>query len=76
MSDRTKVLSTHFLRRAARRREREIEAALRSRHDEEGMLVEGEARLLRDVPDWARGVRVEKAGPLQWAVVATEHQGH
>jgi hypothetical protein len=28
------------------------------------------------LPVWARGFRVEKAGPFQFTVVATEHAGH
>lgn len=69
MADRTKVLSVHFLRRVARHRERDIQAFLR--HG--GAFGEP---WRDDLPRWTRGVRVEKAGPFQWAVVATEHAGH
>lgn len=60
----TKVLSVHWFRRSARARERELQAELN------GQLGTG----LDDLP-WARGVRVEKAGPFQWAVVATSDRG-
>lgn len=66
MGERTKIVSTHFLRRSARKRERAIQEALRLREQVQNPM---------DLPLWARGVRVEKAGPLQWAVVLTERRG-
>lgn len=65
---RTKVLSVHRLRRTARQRERELTVSLAHRSNRgERLMLEASG-----VPQWARGVRVEKAGLLQWAVVATE----
>lgn len=69
MSDRTKVISVHFLRRVARERERELQ-------DEFDARLAGAYARINGLPSWARGVRVEKAGRFQWAVVVTEHLGH
>lgn len=78
--DRTQTVSVHRLRRTARRRERklqaELDALLASPHQTNGstitVYVDGKPVKL---PTWARGVRVEKAGLLQWTIVATEHVG-
>lgn len=64
---RTQILTVHKLRRAARAREREWQEALEAEaHGKVGML---------DLPVWARGVRVRKAGAFQWLVEATEWRG-
>lgn len=77
MTDHTQVLSVHRLRRTARRRERGLQQILASRQrfapassDETIDTPYG------NLPLWARGVRVEHAGPFQYAVVATSHRGH
>jgi hypothetical protein len=70
MSD-TKVLSVHKLRFMARLRERRIQGILNAT----GYDRDWDRRKL-EVPGWARGVRVEKAGRFQWAVVATTRKGH
>ncbi len=80
------VLSVHKTRRAARRREREIQAAL------DGMRAggisvpagpDGETFRLPQIgapdvalPLWTEGVRVQKAGAFQWVVVARDNRGH
>jgi hypothetical protein len=66
------ILSVHFLRRRARSRERYLQPLLELRANTGRALPPGAG----DVPVWARGVRVEKAGLFQWAVVATEERGH
>lgn len=77
-----RIVSVHKLRSAARKRERELQEALDVLGGfEMGMaaMTNGEARGLLlhwDVPDEARGVRVEHAGFFQHAVVATENRGH
>jgi hypothetical protein len=70
--DRTQVLSVHKLRRTARKQEREWQKLLEHYGTLPARRVDSEANGL---PAWARGVRVEKAGPFQWAVVATGHRG-
>lgn len=62
------ILSVHVFRRQARKRERALQAALRHGGAFGEQWPEG-------VPQWVRGVRVEKAGPLQWAVVGTHLRG-
>lgn len=64
----TKVLSVHKLRRRARAKERRLQAIL-NRNPSAAALIDA------GLPIWAEGVRVEKAGPFQWAVVATTHRG-
>ncbi len=80
------VLSVHKTRRAARRREREIQAAL------DGMRAggisvpagpDGETFRLPQVgapdvalPLWTVGVRVQKAGAFSYCVMATPTRGH
>ena len=80
MPNRTHTLSVHRLRRTARGRERDLQAhldaLLESRVQTNGptiTLYAGGRPV--EVPTWARGVRVEKTGLLQWTVVATEHRG-
>jgi hypothetical protein len=68
---RTHVISVHWLRRTARARERIITEQLARR----SKAVPGTFVVL-GLPIWAHGVRVEKAGRFQWAVVATEAPGH
>lgn len=70
--NRTQVLSVHKFRRTARRKERAITADLeRSAHTPIWTTA-----LLAELPNWASGVRVEKAGVFSWCVVATERPGH
>lgn len=80
------ILSVHVFRRQARKRERQIQACLSGMY-EGGISVpagpDGETFRLPqvgapdvDLPLWTRGVRVEKAGPFQHAVVATHSRGH
>jgi hypothetical protein len=83
MSDRTKVLSVHRLRRAAREHERRLQDAFAEMEHSGIRVTYGEVLVLpgipapsNRVPAWACGVRVEKAGRFSWAVVATEHAGH
>lgn len=64
----TKVLSVHKLRRRARAKERRLQAVLNRDPTAAQLLAAG-------LPLWAEGVRVEKAGLFQWAVVATIHRG-
>lgn len=61
---RTQVLSVHVLRRTARLKERKLQAQLDAGYQPD------------ELPTWANGVRVEKAGQFQWAVVATSTAGH
>lgn len=69
MSRQTQILSVHAFRRAARKRERELQNFLRH-----GQAF-GES-WPDELPQWVRGVRVRKAGMFQWAVEATEGPGH
>lgn len=81
---RTKVISIHTLRRAARKKERALTEGVESMV-RLGVSVQlepdGTYRLPaygapRDpIPGWAQGFRVEKAGRFSWAVVATERRG-
>lgn len=70
MAGRTMIWSVHVARFVARRRERELTAALSG-----GSRPDG-------IPSWARGVRVERVGPpgvlplARWGVVLTEERGH
>jgi hypothetical protein len=57
------IIAVTPFRRRARTMEREIQHALDTHQP-------------TSLPDWVHGVRVEKAGLLQWAVVATENRGH
>lgn len=69
MTGRTHVISTHFTRRKARQVERLVQNSLdMGEHEPNGMADP-------QIPLWAKGARVEKAGLLQWAVVATESKG-
>ncbi len=74
---RTEAVSVNWFRRTARKREREIQQLLSQNADPASWRV-WETVLRRDlgVPEWARGVRVERIGPLCWAVIATEKRGH
>lgn len=70
--NRTQVLSVHKFRRVARRKERAITAELeRSAHTPVWTTA-----LLAELPNWARGVRVDKAGAFCWVCIATEDRGH
>lgn len=68
----TTVLSVHVLRRAARARERDVQEWLDAGRPLRFHMPEN----WKQIPDWATGARVEKAGPFQWAVVATSERGH
>lgn len=61
--DKTQILSVHKLRRNARKEERRLTNVINF-------------KLPSDLPYWVKGVRVEKAGPFQHAVVATSRKGH
>lgn len=74
MSEATTILYVTPFRRRARRVEREVQAWL-----DEGREYVRQDHLTIDAaafPSWARGVRVERAGRLSWAVVATAERGH
>lgn len=64
--EKTQVISVHRLRRVARKKERELQ------YDLDG----GHSRIDLGLPAWTNGVRVEKAGFFQHAVVATSRKGH
>ncbi len=65
----TKIISVHRLRRSARKVERDLQSALEtSTQSTTGPLV--------GLPAWAKGVRVDRAGFFQYAVVATSWKGH
>lgn len=79
MNDKTKVHSIHRARYWARHMERQLQDALDVVNGAYDPATYGEAHELldkQDVPGWARGARVEKAGFFQWAVVLTSHKGH
>ena len=63
MTEKTEIVSVHRLRRVARMTERDIQACLDAGSPPEGL-------------EWARGVKVVRAGFFQHAVVATAHRGH
>jgi len=65
----TSVASVHVFRRAARKKERQLQAWLDRNPSSKDKFDSA-------VPDWAQGVRVEKAGFFQWAVVYTSERGH
>lgn len=68
------VFSVHRLRRVARLREREIQAALDAGRVG-SLLHESDRKLLMEHPE-VRGVRVVPAGLFQHAVLGTEGRGH
>jgi len=79
----TMTISVHHFRRTAQREERRLTKVLVSAQEiidknPEPQVAIGIRDLLaaNDIPQWARGVRVEKAGMLSYSVVATEHKGH
>jgi hypothetical protein len=81
MTGRTRTLSVHRLRRTARANERTVQAALRLRRLRTtwSPFEQPTITLWRggpELPSWACGVRVEKAGRFQWSVIATEAEGH
>ena len=63
----TEIISVHPFRRSARKHERDLQAVIDAT---EGYHHRDEA-----IPEWAKGVRVRKAGFFQWAVEATENRG-
>lgn len=69
------IISVHKFRRVARSRERELQAQLDVAIEIGGKTLEQELRTY-GLPSWTRGVKVEKAGPFQHAVVATRERGH
>lgn len=79
MTGRTKVVAGPFwTRRKARRIEREWQAELdraRSLGGYFATLPDSKIAASVRLPEWARGVRVEKAGRVSWVVVATESKG-
>ena len=68
-----RIVSVHKFRRTARKRERELQAQI-----EEFQRLGYLEKFLFDnaLPNWTRGVKVEKAGWFQWTVVATPNRGH
>jgi hypothetical protein len=81
VSEEDRILFTSPLRRRAREVEGDLQAAIEERDRVGGDISEMSPihfRCLRQyrVPDWAHGVRVERAGIFQHAVVATEERGH
>lgn len=74
---RTQAVSVHKLRRVARKRERMLQQVLAARtHFAPAGSNDTQDTPYGPLPLWARGVRVEKAGAFQWAVVLTEERGH
>ena len=65
---RTEAVSVHKLRRTARKRERVLQEALAYGYPSQLPSA--------GLPEWARGVRVERIGPFCFAVIATEKRGH
>lgn len=74
-TNRTKAVSVHHTRRAARRRERELQEFLDLAWSERPGIAASKLLFDDGLPAWARGVRVERIGLLQFAVIATEHRG-
>lgn len=79
----TQTLSVHKFRRTAQDRERELTNVLVTaeaivKDNPEPQVADAIRELLKSngIPEWARGVRVEKAGMFSYSVVATEHKGH
>ena len=66
MAERTMVLSVHPFRRTARRKERKLQNLLDNERSNASL----------GLPTWVRGARVEKAGPMMYAVVGTDNRGH
>lgn len=69
MAVRTEILSVHKFRRNARKRE----------HYFTGCIIHGGAYgepWPEGLPEWAKGVRVRKAGAFQYVVEATNWTGH
>jgi hypothetical protein len=66
------IVSVHPFRRTARKEERRLQRVLDAYHEVHVILDDAPA----DLPLWAHGVRVERAGAFQHAVVATERRGH
>ena len=67
------VISMHFLRRRARKKEREWQRKLEMATN--AGMIEHELIEL-GLPRWIRGVKVVSAGRFQHAVVATDNRGH
>lgn len=74
------IVSVHKFRRAARKREREIQHSLDvvGTYDPNKTVVSLEKAALHEanVPSWAKGVKVVRAGLFQHALVATRNRGH
>lgn len=72
---RVQDLSVHKVRSAARREERRLQARINDKLDngnKHPIYTDAGA----PVPDWARGVRTQRAGLFQHVVQATEYRGH
>ena len=88
MADHDSIISTHFFRHSARRREQKIQGYLDDilQDVDENTPIPGTGyhmvfvdraqTQVVSVPTWARGVRVVPAGNRQWAVQATRTKGH
>lgn len=74
MADRTVILKVTPLRRRAREWEREAQQWLTSRRGENGLDPDILAGLIAN--PWVKGVRVQRAGLFQHAVVGTANRGH
>lgn len=67
MERKTQILTVHWTRYVAQRRERAIQDHLDRAQ---------ETTSAYGLPDWAVGARVRKAGRFQWVVEATSWKGH
>jgi hypothetical protein len=76
----TEIISVHTFRRSARKVERMATRVLNMREEAKtSPFTSPDIELWRGgpvLPGWAGGVRVEKAGLFQHAVVATVNKGH
>ena len=78
--ERTEIISVHKLRSMARGRENRLQRLINQAFDPNtpsAVRAKAGRQLMNDdVPDWAKGVRVRKAGNFQHVVEATEWRGH
>lgn len=71
----SQIISVHHTRRAARAVERKLQATLDGEPLPHGTAILWPAHNIT-LEGPIQGVRVRKAGLLQWVVETTEHQGH
>jgi len=74
-NDMSEIVSVHKVRFMARRKERELQERIEVAAGIGGKVLDQELRAV-GLPPWTRGVKVEKAGAFQFAVVATRNEGH